>query len=164
MRWHIIYKKSRKKLSKSEVQIINPEGQRGNVFAVYRPGISSFQGDVTYAFINGLKDSDWKIDVTIPSSETTSDLSKYDLLILGTPTRGGMPHKSVSEYLKRVGDLNGMKTVLIVTAGGGKGALIALEKEVKARNGKIIDLFCFIKLGYKGDNPTDICYKAAVNL
>ncbi len=102
----------------SEVVTVNPAGTTGAAFVAYHAGLSSFQEDVTMAFVRGLVSSDWRCDVTTASREGPTDLSAYDLLVLGAPTYALKPARPITQYLERVDDLNGLPTVLIVTAAG----------------------------------------------
>lgn len=121
-----------------DIESINPNGARGSVFVAYRPGISSYQKDMTDAFIEGLVENDWSVDVTTTSTQTPTDVSKYDLLVFGSPTYGGLPHNSTLEYIKSLGDLNKKEVVLISTSGGSDTALTILEDAVTQVNGVVI--------------------------
>lgn len=149
----------------SGIEIINPEGTRGRVFVVYRPGISSFQKDMTYAFIEGLTSNGWIIDVTTASSQTPTDLKKYDLLVLGSPTYGGQPHQSILNYTERVGNLKGKKTVILITAGAnGDGALAITKSSVKDANGVVIKSLILYILADNGGNARDISFYAGKSI
>lgn len=90
-------------------ETINPSGTEGKAFVVYSPELSNFQKDVTYAFIDGLESITWSIDVTTASSQTPTELSTYDLLVLGSVTYGNESHDSMNNYLQCLGDLDGKK-------------------------------------------------------
>ena len=90
-------------------ETINPSGTEGKTFVVYSPELSNFQKDVTYAFIDGLESITWSIDVTTASSQTPTELSTYDLLVLGSVTYGNVSHDSMNNYLQCLGDLDGKK-------------------------------------------------------
>jgi hypothetical protein len=99
------------------VETLNPAGLTGTVFVVFRPGVTSFNEDVVNAFIRGLVDSDWRVNVTTTSTQTPTNVTGYDLIILGSPTNGGQPHAAMLAYLERV-DFEGKPVVLILTSGG----------------------------------------------
>ncbi|MFX0071121.1 MAG: flavodoxin family protein [Candidatus Hermodarchaeota archaeon] len=122
----------------SKVETINKNGKTGEVFVAYRPGVSTFQTEITYAFILGLEENDWKIKVTTISSKTPTDLSSYDLIVIGTPTYSSEPHDSVKDYLKDVDDLDNKDVVIIVSAGGSDSALSDMEDRVKDAGGKVV--------------------------
>ncbi len=96
-----------------------------------------------YAFIGGLEENDWRIEVTTISSQTPIDVSSYDLLVFGSPTYGGKPQDSVFEYLSNLGDLNQTNVVLIVTSAGSKEALPIMEDLVVNANGNVAEALVF---------------------
>jgi flavorubredoxin len=100
-----------------DLDIQNPDGTTGTVFVVFRPGVTGFNEGVVNEFVRGLVDSDWRVEVTTCSSQTPTNVTGYDLIVLGSPTNGGMPHASILDYLARV-DLLGKPVVLILTSGG----------------------------------------------
>ncbi len=69
----------------SAVETLNPEGSIGTALVVYHPGKSDFQRRVFTGFTEGLVSNGWRVEVTTPSAQTPTDLSGYDLLILGGP-------------------------------------------------------------------------------
>ena len=149
----------------SGIETINPEGTRGRVFVVYRPGISSFQKDMTYAFIEGLTSNGWIVDVTTSSSQTPTNLNKYDLLVLGSPTYGSRPHQSILTYLERVGNLNKKKTIIIVTAVASADNTIAVTKDaVKSANGVVIKSLAINAIANIESVSRDICFQAGKSI
>jgi len=100
-----------------ELEIQNPDGATGTVFVVFRPGVTGFNEGVVNEFVRGLVDSDWRVEMTTTSIETPTNVTGYDLIVLGTPVNGGQPHAAMIEYLTRV-DFLGKPVVLIVTSGG----------------------------------------------
>jgi hypothetical protein len=103
-----------------DVEVQNPDGATGTVFVVFRPGVTSFNEEIVNEFIRGLIDSDWRVEVTTTSQQTPTNVSAYDLIILGSPVNGGKPHQSMLDYLSRV-DFDGKQVVLILTSGGEDG-------------------------------------------
>jgi len=100
-----------------DLEVQNPDGTTGTVFVVFRPGLTGFNEGVVNDFVRGLVDSDWRVEVTTSSSETPTNVTAYDLIVLGSPTNGAKPHASMLEYLTRV-DFLGKPVVLILTSGG----------------------------------------------
>jgi len=84
---------------------------------VYQEGLTAFPKDISYAFANGLAERGWSVEITTASSQAHSNLSKYSLLVVGTPTYGG-PGQAVVRYIDRVGDLHGINTTIIAVGGG----------------------------------------------
>jgi flavorubredoxin len=69
-----------------DFETLNPDGLEGEALVVFRPGISLFQEDMTNAFVEGLVEKDWIVNITTSSSQTPINIHDYDLLVLGTPT------------------------------------------------------------------------------
>ena len=125
----------------SEVVTVNPDGATGTAFVAYHAGLSSFQKDVTMAFVRGLVSNGWRCDVTTASREAPMDLSAYDLLVLGAPTYAFKPANPLRRYLTLAGDLGGLPTVLLVTgAGTTENAASVLAGYVTDANGTTIDV------------------------
>jgi flavorubredoxin len=123
----------------SEVEVRNPEGDAGTALVVYHPGKSDFQERVTYAFAGGLVSNGWRVEITTASAQTPTDLSGYDLLILGGPTYWFTPNWPIRRYLSRLGDLRGQPTVAIITAMGLGGRSISImENDVREANGDLV--------------------------
>ena len=101
-----------------DIEIQNPDGSKGTVFVAFRPGVTAFNEDVVNGFINGLVDSDWRVEVTTTSQQTPTNMTGYDLIVLGSPVNGDQPHQSMQDYLTRV-DFDGKPVVLILTSGRG---------------------------------------------
>ncbi len=122
----------------SEIDVLNPEGTK-TALVIYHPGLASFQHDTTYAFADGLVENGWKVEITTPSSEAPTDLSGYSLLVLGSPVYAGSPAPTLQRHLERIGDLNGLDTVLIVTSGGSDGeAEATLQQAVEDHDGNVV--------------------------
>jgi flavodoxin len=58
------------------------------------------------------------VEGTTSSQQTPTNLTSYDLIVLGSPINGDQPHQSMQDYLTRV-DFDGKPIVLILTSGGG---------------------------------------------
>ncbi|KYC49425.1 MAG: hypothetical protein APG12_01513 [Candidatus Methanofastidiosum methylothiophilum] len=121
------------------LETINPEGKSGKVLVVYHPGVSSFQKDVTMSFVRGLVEIDYVVDITTPSSKTTTEIANYDLVVLGAPTYGFAPAKPIENYIKRVADFKEMRIVSILTGAGSTDESVEKMKElILMTNGRLI--------------------------
>jgi len=123
----------------SEVEVQNPAGNAGTALVVYHPGRGSFHRRVISGFVEGLVSGRWRVEIATASPQAPSDLSGYDLLVLGSPTYWFTPSWPVRRYLRRLGDLGGQRTTTVVTgmgAGGRSSAL--LEKQVREAGGTLV--------------------------
>jgi hypothetical protein len=122
------------------VTTVFDENAGGNKTALvlYRPGLSSFAHDITYAFAEGLVTNDWRVEIATPSVEAPTNLSKYGLLVVVSNTYAFAPQSAITRHLDRIGDLKGIRTVLLTLgAGSAEGSKQALENIIKAQNGII---------------------------
>lgn len=130
----------------SEVTTLNPEGETGTALVVYHPGKSDFQRRVFAGFAEGLMSNGWRVEMTTPSPQTPTDLSGYDLLVLGGPTYGFTPNRPIQKYLSRLGDLGGMRTATLITAlGMGERSTSKMERLVQQANGRLIKALVLYK-------------------
>jgi len=126
-----------------EVEIQNPDGATGTVFVVFRPGLTSFNENVVNEFIRGLVDSDWRVEVTTSSQQTPTNVTAYDLIVLGSPVNGGKPHEAMLAYLTRA-DFEGKPVVLILTSGGiGGTGIDYFENATIDANGVVLSALQF---------------------
>ena len=147
----------------TQLVIKNPNGDK-TALILYSKGLSSFAHDVSYAFADGLVSNSWKVEITTPSNEAPINLSKYSLLVLASNTYGFNPDKTTTRHLERIGDLEGIETVLITLgAGSAEQSQQALENLVETSNGTIIEsLLLYTMAPNEGDNsPTEIANQTA---
>lgn len=147
----------------TDIKTINPDGTRGRVFVAYSPGVSSFQEDMTYAFIEGLEENDWNIDITTISSETPVDLSSYDLFVIGSYTAGGEPSKFFLDYFERLGDLNNTDVAIVMTSGASEDSLTFVEDMINNANGTIIKSI-ILSILVNGINGWELSYQAGKSI
>ena len=123
----------------SDVETLNPEGTAGAALIVYHPGGSGFQETLNHAFADGMVSNGWRVEITTASRQAPSDLSSYDLLVLGSPTYEWRPSARIQRYLGQLGDLGGQPTVVIISgAGYTELSLPTMEDLVREANGDLV--------------------------
>lgn len=123
----------------SKVKVLNPEGGKGTALVVYQKGLRDFQPELASAFAKGLRSRGRRVEVTTVSSRAPTDISVYDLLVLGWPTYWFNPSLPIRRYVRRIGDLEGKKTVIICTAAGAPaGSCRKMMSLVRAANGTFL--------------------------
>ena len=139
----------------SDLQILNPGGKGGTALVVYHPGKSDFQRRVFAGFAEGLVSNGWRVEITTPSPQTPTELTGYDLLVLGGATYGFKPNQPIQRYLSRLGDLGGKPTVTIITAlGMGERSTRIMEQLVHQANGHLVKALVLYKARPNDeDNP-----------
>jgi len=150
----------------SGIDVLNAEGSK-IALILYSPGLSSFMKDVVYAFADGLVANNWKVEITTVSSQAPIDLSEYSLLVLGSPVYAGSPSPTIKRHVERIGDLQGIDTVLLVTsAGNSGGAEVSMQQIIEEYGGTIemvLPLFTTAPNEGNGD-PLDIAEQAGKDL
>jgi len=123
----------------TQLVIKNPDGSK-TALVIYHPGLSSFSHDVSYAFTDGLVSTGWRVELATSSIEAPINLSKYSLLVIASNTYGFNPDTPTTRHLERIGDLEGIETVVITLgAGSAEQSQKALENLVEDSNGVIIE-------------------------
>jgi hypothetical protein len=124
----------------SQVEVQNPAGERGTALVVYHPGRRHFLHKVISAFAEGLVSSGWRVESTTASSQAPTDLSNYDLLVLGGQTYFWSPVRPIRNYASRLGDLGGRPTAIIITGFGATGRSISImERLVQEAKGDLVN-------------------------
>jgi len=148
----------------SDVEVMNAEGDKGTAYIAYYPGRSSFQKDMANAFAEGLVANGWRVEIGTTSSQAPTDVSKYDLVVLGSPTYMFQPAQRVLKYVKKL-DLTG-KNVVVITSGlfSTTQAASTMEKAVRAVGGNPIkSVELKTGSGMEGiTNPKDLAREAGL--
>ncbi len=148
--------------SVSGIDVLNADGSE-SALIIYHPGLSSFMKDAVYAFADGLVENGWSVEITTASSQAPTDLSNYSLLVLGSPVYAGSPSPAIKRHVERIGDLQGIDTVLLVTSAGSDGGTEAsMQQTVEEHNGTIeTGLSLFTSAQNEGNSdPLDIAEQA----
>jgi hypothetical protein len=98
-------------------ETLNPSGQK-IALVLYHPGLTTFTKDVASAYTDGLVSSGWQAELTTASQEAPSNLSKYSLLVLCWSIYDFNPAPTITNYLHRIENLNGINTTIITVGGG----------------------------------------------
>lgn len=151
----------------SSIEVLNRGGDQGTALVVYHPGLTGFHERVTSAFADGLVSNGWRVEMTTASPYAPTDLSNYDLLVLGGPTYFWTPNRPIKSYLSRLGDLGAKRTAIIITAlGMGERSISTMERLVQAANGDIVKSLLLYSLApnediYGINDPEEIASQVA---
>jgi hypothetical protein len=137
----------------SGIEVQNPAGDVGRALVVDHPGRGSFHARVVSGFVEGLVAGGWRVETTTASGQAPTDLSSYDLLVLGSPTYWFTPNWPIRRYLDRLGDLAGQPTVTIITGmGAGERSASMIERQVRRANGELVSGLLFYRMRPNDDN------------
>jgi len=123
----------------NSTETLNVSGAK-SALLIYHPGLTSFTKDVAYAYADGLVSSGWRVEATTASQQAPSDMSEYELLVLCWPIYDLHPAPTITNYLHRAKNLQGINTT-VITVGGGIDPLNAQEamnNTVCSANGSIV--------------------------
>ncbi|GAB4360047.1 MAG: hypothetical protein Kow0026_22100 [Oricola sp.] len=133
------------------LETLNEGGTAGRALAVLSPGMSDFPADVMAAFTSGLAESGWRIDRTTASSQATTAIGAYDLVVLASPIYGSRVAPPLQDYIARVGDFGGRRVVAVITAGGNPDDSVTnTETLIAGHNATLVDI-----IGYAVYEPND---------
>jgi menaquinone-dependent protoporphyrinogen IX oxidase len=122
----------------SGISVVNPSGSK-TALVVYQEGLTAYPKDTSYAFANGLAASGWRVEITTASSQAPSNLSKYSLLVLGSPTYNADPGQTIVRYVDRMGDLHGVNTAIISLGSyTPEKSADTMKQTVQAANGTVV--------------------------
>jgi hypothetical protein len=154
----------------SDIEVLNPEGTGGTALVVYHPGKSDFQRRANRAFAEGLASNGWRVEITTASREAPTDLSGYDLLVLGAPTYDWYPARRIERYVSSLGDLGGQPTVVIVSGMGSTQLSVPrMEGLVREANGELVKSLALWTAApneevYGIDDPVEIMKREAATI
>jgi len=130
---------------------VNAEGAAGRALTVLSPGMSAFPERVMTAFVDGLAEKGWRIDHTTASGQATTAIGDYDLIVLVSPIYGSRVAPPLQSYMARVGDFDGKRIAVVITAGGDPDESVAnTEALIAEHNGALEAIF-----GYAVYQPND---------
>jgi flavorubredoxin len=98
--------------------------------------------------------------MTTASSSAPTNLSRYNLLVVGSPTYAGNPAPPIERYIGRLGNLNHKSTVIIGTAAGTNPSTIAMKDRVQSANGTIVKTLSLYTQAPNNGDPTSIAKQA----
>jgi hypothetical protein len=123
----------------SQTEVLNADGAK-KAIVYYHPGLTDFARNITYTYAEALASNGWRVEVATVSTQAPTNLSKYSLLVLSWAIYDFNPAPTITSQLCRIGNLNGMDTV-IIAIGGGLDPLNApanMHKIVQNANGTVV--------------------------
>lgn len=115
------------------------QGGSATALVVYQPGLSTFQQEMTEAFLDGLVDAGWRVEVTTVGDHAPRSVAPYDLVVLGGPVYWSSPARPLRRYIAHVQGLHAMPTAIVLTGAGSVNAAKAeAERRVRSAGGKIV--------------------------
>ena len=145
----------------TETQVLNEDGAK-TALVIYHPGLTDFARNITYTYAEALAFSGWRVEIATASPQAPTNISKYSLLVLSWAIYDFNPAPTVTSQVHRIGNLNGINTV-IITIGGGLdpfNAANAMNKIIRDANGTVIQSLT----SFRSDRNFDLLREQASEL
>jgi len=119
-------------------KVLNAEGSK-TALVIYHPGLTDYAENITNTYAEALAANGWRVEVATASPQAPTDLTKYSLLVLSWAIYDFNPAPTITDHIHRVGNLNGINTVVIVLGGGLAPFNVkeAMTKTIEDANGNI---------------------------
>lgn len=110
------------------------DGASKKALIIYQPAISATTSEIANAIAKGLNDGGYEVTLNYPSKNISSDISKYSIVVFGSPVYAGKPLSIVTDYMSGIKDFDSKKIVLFST-GADSSNKSELDEMEKALNG-----------------------------
>lgn len=99
---------------------------------IYQPSMSDVTSLMANSIAKGLNDEGYQVTLNYPGKDLSLDISKYSLIIFGSPTYMGKPSTVVTDYISKIKDFSSKRIVLFSTgsAASNKDELETMEKSL----------------------------------
>lgn len=116
-------------------EILASSGQSPkSALIIYQPSMSDISSCMAHQIAKGLNDAGYQVTLNHPGEHLTTDLSKYSLVIFGSPVYAGQASKALTNYLEKVENFSTSRIVLYSTGSSPQDAM-ELETMEKFLNG-----------------------------
>lgn len=107
----IVHKSSEKKLFSSSSK---------KALVIYQPSRTKLTSTMADSIAETLNKSGYEVTINYPSQELKYDISKYDVLVFGTPIYVGKYSQVLESYMKTIKDFSNKKVLIFSTGGDNK--------------------------------------------
>jgi hypothetical protein len=120
-------------------EILDGSGAK-TALVIYHPGLTDFAHNVTYTYADALASNGWRVEIATASPKAPTNITNYSLLVLCWPIYDFNPAPTITTQIHRIGNLNGIDTVVIAIGGGIDPfhAPNAMNKIIQDANGTIL--------------------------
>lgn len=82
---------------------------------VFQPGLSQATSKAAEQIAKGLNKGGYEIILNNPGQHLSTDISKFELVVFGSPTYGGQVSKVLTQYMSEIKDFSFSKVILFTT-------------------------------------------------
>ncbi len=99
---------------------------------IFQPSLTNATSLMANSIAKGLNDEGYEVTVNYPAKDLSNDISKYSIIIFGSPVYAGKPLDPVTEYMSKIKDFSSKKVVIFSTGGdaSNKSELEIMEKSL----------------------------------
>lgn len=99
----LVYKMSSNNNSRgNHPEVMSGADKTKQALVIYQPSTTDVMDKAAKQIAKGINDSGYTVTVNYPGSYIPSDLSKYSIVVYGTPAYGGKPLQIVEDCVKSV--------------------------------------------------------------
>ena len=95
----------------SDKPVVFGDGNSKNALLVYQNGRSSFSKNVAENIAQGMADDGYKVVANQPGDFLEKDLSKYDVVIFGSPVYAGQTSMQIKKYAESIENYGDAKVI-----------------------------------------------------
>lgn len=102
----------------SNVEVLSSSRQSPKkALIIYQPGISDISSKTAHQIARGLNDGGYEVTLNYPGNHLSADVTRYSLLIFGSPVYSGQPSKALTDYMSKIKVSPSCRIVLYSTGG-----------------------------------------------
>lgn len=116
-----------------KVKVMQGKGESPKkALIVFQPSITNITSAMANSIAKGLNEEGYEVTINCPGNNLSSDISKYSVVVFGSPVYVGSPLTIVTDYMAKIKDFSSKKIVLFSTGGDNSknGELDIMEKSL----------------------------------
>ena len=132
----VIFGSLNKPKGNNEKILKSNESSAKKALIIYQPSLTNVTSVIADSIAKGLNDGGCEVTLNNPGKDLSTDISKYSLVVFGSPTYAGQPLSIETEYISKIKDFSSAKVVLFVTGSdvSKKDELDVMEKSLNGVN------------------------------
>lgn len=103
------------KVNESNEKILISNNSNKKALIIYQPSRTELTSKMADTIGQTLNKSGYEVTINYPSENISYDISKYEIIVFGTPVYMGQPSPVLEKYIKEINDFSGKKVMIFVT-------------------------------------------------
>jgi len=101
---------------------------------VYQPSRGKLTRKIAEQIAKGMNDAGYEVTINYPGNHMDKDISKYSIVVFGSPVYMGQTSSVLSDYMKSIKDISNEKILLFATGGQlNNGEVDKMEQQLSSR-------------------------------